>query len=343
MTERWPASLAACALLVLAACEPKAPVAVPVAVAPPPSPWARADNVALSAPQEAAGSIATLAAYLAPAEASDEEKARAIFRWITSHVAYDVEGYRSGLYESSDATATLKRMTAVCEGYSSLFEALAAKAGLECATIHGYAKGAGYRVGESFSGPSNHAWNAVRYGGTWRLVDCTWGAGALDESGRYVHAFEPFYFDTPPERFIYTHWPSEERWQLMDRPVTKDSFEKLPWLKPAFFVRGLDFMGGVPSFNTGGQTARLGITIPAGVEVQAYLLRGEEKLQPKPLPMAKNGGGYLIEAVLPSPGSYLFRIYAGRGEGNITLEWAADIEQRWDGKAGSTGVPAAGH
>ena len=42
-----------------------------------------------------------------------------------------------------------------------------------------------------------------------------------------------------PEHFIYSHMPTEDRWQLLARRVTVDEFRELASLKPAFFRRRL--------------------------------------------------------------------------------------------------------
>ncbi len=319
----------------------KVPMPVPAQTPSISTEWLEAESLALAAPPEAETSIAALAAYLAPRELPEEEKARAIFRWVTAHVDYDLEGYKSGAFESSGADETLKRRSAVCEGYSSLFEALASRAGLECATIHGFAKGAGYHVGAAFTGAHNHAWNAVLLGGRWRLLDCTWGAGALDERGAYVHAFEPFYFDTPPDEFIYTHWPAEERWQLAKHPISREAFERLPWLKPCFFKCGLS-LG--PEFSAAKMTApdaRLFFGVPQGVDLRGYLIRGETKVFAEPLPLERGERGAVVEAVLPSPGAYAVRLYAGCSGQKLMLEWAADIDLCWNGEEGAAPAPPA--
>lgn len=51
--------------------------------------------------------------------------------------------------------------------------------------------------------------------------------------------FDDFYFLTDPEEFIYTHFPDEERWQLLDAPVSLEEFEKRVFKTSAFFALGL--------------------------------------------------------------------------------------------------------
>lgn len=124
--------LAAALLLLLAALACAAPVQAPVPVVsePPPSPWAQADARALAAPPEMEDSVPHLAAYLTEGLSSDGEKVRAIFRWVTSHVRYDMQGFRTAEYGDFSPRGVLRSRRAVCEGYSGLFEALAQAAGI---------------------------------------------------------------------------------------------------------------------------------------------------------------------------------------------------------------------
>lgn len=51
--------------------------------------------------------------------------------------------------------------------------------------------------------------------------------------------FDDFYFLTDPEEFIYTHFPDEERWQLLEAPISLEEFEKRVFKTSAFFTMGL--------------------------------------------------------------------------------------------------------
>ena len=320
--------LAAALLLLLAALACAAPVQAPVPVVsePPPSPWAQADARALAAPPEMEDSVPHLAAYLTEGLSSDGEKVRSIFRWVTSHVRYDMQGFRTAEYGDFSPRGVLRSRRAVCEGYSGLFEALAQAAGIEVATIHGFAKGVGYTAGDPVPMTYNHAWNAVKVEGIWRLLDCTWGAGALDEKGEYVAAFDPFYFFTPPEAFIYTHFPSDPAWQLLGRPLRREAFEALPQLKPAFFTCGLSFSG-VPTghLRVPGAEATIAFEAPADVEVKILLLQGEIPLSEAFVRASREGDRLAVSVLAPEAGTFVLRLFAARGLNAETLDWAADL------------------
>ena len=120
-------------------------------------------------------------------------------------------------------------------------------AGLHCVTLGGYAKGADYRPGMKFTGDQGkHSWNAVLINGTWRLVDCHWAARRLVgkqvtlENVRYE--LDEYYFLPDPHQLILTHFPDNQEWELLERPVTLQDFENLVPVKSAFFKYGLQMV-----------------------------------------------------------------------------------------------------
>ncbi len=43
---------------------------------------------------------------------------------------------------------------------------------------------------------------------------------------KFVKLYNEFYFCTNPSYFIYSHYPSEEKWQLLDNPINEKEFDK---------------------------------------------------------------------------------------------------------------------
>ena len=322
-----PRVVAALALLILTlGCAVARPVAEAPAPVAPTSPWEEADRRAIQAPEAEATSVRVLAGYLTEGLASDEEKVRAIYRWMTEHIQYDLNGFRTSDYGDLTPDGVLKRRSAVCEGYSGLFESLVKAAGFEVAVVSGFAKGLGFSAGDAVPAGFNHAWNAVKVRGEWKLLDCTWGAGALNEQGEYVRGFEPFYFFTPPDQFIYSHFPSDPKWQLLDEPLSRQAFEDLPQVKPAFFLCGLRFLGAPQAHILAeGPIVAVPIVIPEDTNMVATLLIGEYP--------AVNGGarflsgpeGEAVQILAPAPGTYTLRLFAAKGLSATLVDWAADL------------------
>jgi hypothetical protein len=229
---RLAASLGAAVLLSLAiagrAAEPAAEK---------PAGYEELDKHALRAPPEAEASPAKLAKYLAEPCKTDRDKARVIFRWIADRIAYDTEAVAAGRPGALTAAGVLKGRKAACEGYANLFTELARGMDLKAVRVAGYVKGVGYTPGDHFVRP-NHSWSAVEIGGSWQLLDPTWGAGYLKD-GKFEKHLRDCFFLTPPEALIFTHLPAEKRWQLLDTPLPLKEFERQPFVDPSLFELGV--------------------------------------------------------------------------------------------------------
>ncbi len=196
--------------------------------------YSSVDEHALAAPPQIERSLESLAGYLSENAHGDEEKARAIYRWVTDRVEYDAQAYLSGRIRDEGPFSVLQRKRSVCSGYAKLFEALGRASGLEVATIRGHAKGYGYSSGSPLA---EHEWNAVRIDGSWRLVDATWGAGYMKE-GRFFREFSERFFLASPDELAFTHFPENPSWQSGSH-LTRREFESLPLPGPAFFNLGI--------------------------------------------------------------------------------------------------------
>jgi len=283
------------------------------------------DKHALKAPAAAEQDVETLASYLCKPCRDDKERARAIFRWVTSRVSYDVSGYLKGEYGDLSASGVLKSRSAVCSGYANLFQELSKQAGLEAVTIQGYGKGIGYSAGQSIQGPTNHSWNAVKIEGYYYLVDCCWGAGYINGQS-FVRAYVPFYFLTSPKDFIYSHFPEEESWQLLENPVSKAEFEQLAFLKPGFFNAGLGLTSHMSAVIQTDSQLNLSFSAPDDALLLVNLLQNNRNLDVSLVSVQKASGMFKIQARFPGPGSYILRLFAKRKAEKGMYEWAADFK-----------------
>lgn len=175
------------------------------------------------------GSIDALVATLRVRWASEPDRARAAYAWVAHNIDYDVESYFSGVRGKTDAGGTFATGKSVCEGYSDLYSQIAKGLGLEVQSISGWAKGYGYGKGEGF-GSVNHAWNAVKVEGHWRLLDTTWGAGAV-RGKHFERSYNTAWYDMDPRLFILQHLPQQAQWTLLDQPPTMAAYVKAPFLE----------------------------------------------------------------------------------------------------------------
>ena len=160
---------------------------------------------------------------------TNEEKTRSIFRWITSHIDYDLPELhhlthdydklnamasdsswagQDSLYDLAVAKMVLRKRKGICDGYSRLFQVMCREAGVESKIITGF--GRDFYTGPWVDFEDNHAWNAVKLDCQWYLLDCTWGAGYVDSgTSRYTRCLDDDYYLAPPRRFALNHYPTD--------------------------------------------------------------------------------------------------------------------------------------
>jgi len=284
--------------------------------------YAAIDEHALKALPEVEKDVPTLARYLVGPARNDEEKIRAIYRWVADRISYDTEMYFSGQLEHHDGNETLRRRTAICDGYSTLVDELGKAAGLKTEIVEGFASGMVSDQDET----ENHAWNAVKLPGGWRLLDSTWGAGDVGDDHKFHKRFKSFYFLPPADQFLVTHLPTEESWQLILPPISRAEFLKRPKRMPEFFQLGLrvDKLVGRLEANP---RADLDFYAPRGLYLSARLegLDGS-KIEHSTL-VDRDGDRIVVNAVAPRPGAYRLLIFAfrpGQNHGTEVLEYTVD-------------------
>ena len=198
------------------------------------------DQRALQTPASKEKNLDELVRYLCPANYSEEEKARSLFRWVADRIVYDVDGLRQDKLPSQQPEEVLRTRRAVCEGYARLYQALAERADLQVAFVSGRSS---FNDSLPFKLPNNvagHGWNAVLLKGRWRLLDVTWAAGSVDASARFKKSYDDFWYLTSPEKFVFTHFPKDSKWQMLADPWDSSRFESTPQYTGEFFRFGLN-------------------------------------------------------------------------------------------------------
>ena len=158
-----------------------------------------------------------------------------IFYWIATNIVYDTVSYFSKDYQNQSAEEVFRTRKGVCSGYANLYKYLCDQLQMPCEIIDGYAKGYEFDDGKEAPYESNHAWNAVHIAGHWYLVESTWGAGHLNENQEFIRELAPFYFLPHPDQMMYHHLPENDRWQLLQQPLTRSQFLRVPQIRPIFF------------------------------------------------------------------------------------------------------------
>ena len=178
---------------------------------------------------------------------NQNEKVRAIYRWVTTTIAYDVDlakeldskslnafSYTTDkekekkelLFKLELVTKSLSSKKAVCHGYAALMEILCQKAGVETKTIFGNLKSDPSQIG-LLPSEINHAWNVVKIDNNWKFIDATLSAGFIsNKTNLFKFYFNDSYFFMNSEDFFMNHFPSEEKWLFISK--SKADYAKLP-------------------------------------------------------------------------------------------------------------------
>lgn len=154
------------------------------------------------------------------------EKARAVFIWITEHIAYDCgsenrleaepETALDPLYYSQvQLSNILNTRRTRCEGFSFLFKLMCNLAEIQCTQLEGYARFGGENVDPATVRP-NHAWNAAFLDGAWYEIDVTAGAGQC-EGRRFRKNRQDLYFLMSDKLLRRTYIPIDDGRRLLNQ------------------------------------------------------------------------------------------------------------------------------
>lgn len=187
---------------------------------------------------------------------TDKDRARAGFAWIAMNIEYKTKGVNKiqkihFSYTSEEdlqaqrnqfrrelALKTIKSRKALCEGYATLYQEICDLLNIECVIITGTAKRFISEIGNK-NLPSNHAWNAVKINGKWKLADITWAAGSVDYAKmKFLKEYTPAYFDSDLKEFAMKHYPDHQKWLLLDSNFTRKDFTFQPAIFNEFMGKG---------------------------------------------------------------------------------------------------------
>lgn len=157
---------------------------------------------------------------------SPRDKIRKIYDWLCDNIRYDISK------TIHDADTAWEQKRGVCQAYCELFCALGESLGLTIEVVCGKSKNSAGNVPEI-----GHSWiYAFTEGYDGILLDPTWGAGGIDDGGRYhkgTNEDREMWFDVHPARMIYTHYPEFDYWQLQTPKITEEQFSNLPVKYPS--------------------------------------------------------------------------------------------------------------
>lgn len=174
----------------------------------------------------------------------DSTRLRASFIWITENISYDVRAFQEDDQTAGLISYAIKNKKAICGGYALLLKYFCDAFEIENEIVSGFGRAnKNHVVLNQTLLRSNHAWNAVKINGSWRLIDPTWAAGYVDDTYennlKYKKSFSEFYYFTPPERFVLNHFPSQPRFQFLKKNVLEKDFKSLPLITTMYASDGI--------------------------------------------------------------------------------------------------------
>ncbi len=263
------------------------------------------DKYAINTPQEYEKSIDSLVEYLIAPARNEREKLRSIYAWITNNISYNSQMLHSKYPQSLlDPESVFRSRSTVCAGYAKLAQAMMSKAlGREVYYISG-------KLQNYLDTGQGHAWNAVKLENDWYFIDCTWGAGTLDNKENFHKRFNDFYFLMTPEISIYTHFPNDALWQRLPTPVTWNEFTNLIEVFPSFFENNLSLLSHSKSFLQADSILVIELIAPENIVLTADLQIENRVLNEKFIFIQKRDMLFDIQAAFPKKGRYNLNIYA---------------------------------
>ena len=154
---------------------------------------------------------------------TEYDKVMAISNFIHKNIEYDYNIYKPGrktvhFQDSSSNILLSKFKVATCAGYSHIFNELANYAGVKSKEVIGYTKTSHNAINRS---KDYHAWNMVWIDGEKKLYDFTW-ADHNDSA----------WLDISPEIMLFTHFPNNKEDQLLENPISKEEWLRMPVYLP---------------------------------------------------------------------------------------------------------------
>jgi hypothetical protein len=291
------------------------------------SDFARVDSFVVRLKGVESLSIPQLSYLLTDPFKNPAEKARAIYTWIAHNITYDCAAFHSASKRKADPKDVYRLRKAVCEGYANLFMEMCNHAGVMCLTIDGYARNGSEIMGEDLKGP-NHAWNAVRIGEEWKMIDVTWASGYTDKKVRnFTPQFSSTYFFSDPMRFLFSHYPKLSSWKPPRANLSKAEFMQGPAVLEGYLVQqgvGFSPKKGLIKVKAG-EEIRFSFSSQKTEAISDVLITlGEEKKQEVTKPAVQLNGDTISFTLRQSkPGVYPLTIYF---HDMATLRYQLEVE-----------------
>ena len=180
---------------------------------------------------------------------------------------------------------------------------------------------------ENINDNINHCWNSFWYKGEWYLVDTLLGSGSVEiknnmsnpsqiQSKNAEENFNIFYLLSWPKCLIYSHFPSEDNWQLTDKIWTfKQFLNKYNLDYPNFYKNILQYKVELLTHNDPFIKVNNNDNLKIILKIDNYIIEGNlynplngQKISEVKLTFEQNQKIFTLEPIFPKAGDYILRI-----------------------------------
>ena len=243
--------------------------------------------------------VATIADTITRGFAGKEDKARAIFYWVSNNISWDLKAMKANDNKNSDPVLVVKFRKATGLGYSLLVQEMCSQANIRCLSVDGYTKNFPEEINNK-PDEINHSWNVVQLGQSpeqWFYIDAAKASGFADKKlNLFVKYFTSEYFFANKTLFNLNHYPNNAAWQLGGGPKNIKDFYALPVISNAAFEYGLQKLQPNTGFiKTKTKNVSTFSYVYNGKELSSItLIIGDSKKENNPLPMNFSASGKII-------------------------------------------------
>src|SRR5262249_16625284 len=149
------------------------------------------------------------------------DKTRAFYRWMADRITFNPDEEHAKKLGDPTPEKVLRARACNAEGFVRLFVALCAEVKIEAVRIPGHLKGHDANPDQPLK--TNHVWAAVKFGKRWSLVD---PALAANDTKGEKKRFHHYYYRTPADRLVFSHFPEDARHQFLEKPITQKQFRQ---------------------------------------------------------------------------------------------------------------------
>lgn len=153
------------------------------------------------------------------------DQAKAIYSYLCKNIAYDTD------YQIRDADECWRKKKGVCQAFADLYIKLCQPLDIKCILVTGFAKTYDHIPGTPFE---RHAYVMVESDRPNRyfFVDATWGSGTVSNGTFKRSENDLSWFHTSTAWMAFSHFPYEQKYQMLKKPLSFEEFQKLPGLTP---------------------------------------------------------------------------------------------------------------